>query len=185
MYHLSTYLKSIIAKVFITLLFCLLLTGGKPVHSQDFMHSLGISGLYSLDQVTRGGVTYSPRFNFITFSDHATISLGSHMTAWIDFWNPPGHTVHLPFLIEGNFGHAATREGEFPFGAFIGGGMGYNNMYGGELNDAIGPMATLGIRKGFDSSSWTTRFSFLFNMLGDPRSSVFAIGISHNFGDFD
>jgi hypothetical protein len=133
--------------------------------------------------VTRAGLTYSPRYNILEFNEHATVSLVGHFTAWFDFWSNAGHTLHLPFVMEGNFGHAASEGADFPFGAFIGGGMAYNNMYSTEGNQALGPVGTFGIRSNFgSSSSYTTRVSFLLNMVGSATSSVFALGVSYNFG---
>ena len=195
----------------------LLIMTGLQAFSQDrierefFSHSIGFSGFggvtpdyYGGSSYSAGGLTYSPRFNFLLLSPSSSFSFGTHLTLGgsfstssngYDSQSSSTFMADIPLVIEYNFGNAATREAFKRWGFFAGGGYGWHNAkanvlypdgYYSEDIHLAGPVISAGFRFPIANASLGCRFSYLINNHEDnpdvPISGLFGIGLEYNFG---
>lgn len=180
--------------------------------SQSFMHGVGVSIFVTKTKSTEigafGGVTYSPRINFLetetlALSAGVPLSLGTSgnysytsMNGYASETNTLRFMVNAPLIINLNVGAGSTRENESRFGFFIGGGFGYhygdfNVIKTDEYNSAFeesdvfgtyGPAANAGIRiaVGSHQKNIETRLSYMKGVnAGKP--SIYSMAALFNF----
>jgi hypothetical protein len=159
-----------VKKLFALLLLgCLYYTGAQ---AQSFMHSAGATiAVMSADYetpyysekfiVTKSGLTYFPRFNFIE-GENSSVSVGVPLTAGLSIarntldeetgvsWN-----LDFPVVLDFNIGAKSTPDNAGTFGGYVGGGFGYSLTsikFGSESTNAntYGPLFRGGVRFGFN-----------------------------------
>ena len=196
-------------KISLSVLLCFSLLSG---FSQSFLHGVGLSIFVSKvetsDIAAFGGVTYSPRVNFLeteTLSLSAGIPLsvglsGSYSYNSMNGYSSESNTLRFmfnaPLIVNLNVRAGSTKENESRFGFFVGGGFGYH--YGdfnvlesdqyGYLYDSdktlatYGPAANIGFRiaVGSHQKNIETRLS---NMKGinDTKASIYGMAALFNF----
>lgn len=110
--------------------------------SQTFMHGVGVSVFVTKVKETQigafGGVTYSPRINFLeteslALSAGVPLSIGMSGAYSYNSMNGYGYEsntlrfmFNAPMIINLNVGAGSTKENESRFGFFVGGGFGYH-----------------------------------------------------------
>lgn len=187
---------------------CLLSTAS---FSQSFMHGVGVSifvsKVESSDIAAYAGFTYSPRINFLeteSFSVSVGIPLSVATSGSYSYNSRTGYTsessmrflLNAPLIVNLNMGAGSTRETESRFGAFIGGGFGYNygnfnvtetDEYGNTYEDealfgTYGPAANAGFRiaVGSNQKNIETRFSYMKGIT-HSKPSMFGLAALFNF----
>jgi len=121
----------------------------------------------------------------LSFSASVPASLGLSLGTYGSFF-----AMDIPLTMEVNIGNQATEDTDFPIGAFIGGGYGFNAILasGGVLR-SYGPLTHVGIRatSPFTGRSVGVRVSYLYGIGGidangiDYNSDVFGIGAFYSF----
>ena len=191
---------------FLALLVCSIGTG----FAQSFMHGVGAGILFgkteNADLSLYGGVTYSPRFNFIE-TESMSVSVGVPLTLGFsgsysysnyngDVYEESdfGFMINAPLMINLNGGAGSTKENESRFGYFFGGGFGYH--YGkynlSEIIDpyeetspaggTVGPAANAGFRiaVGSHMKNIEGRFSYMKGIT-NAKPHVFGMAVLFNF----
>ena len=181
--------------------------------SQSFMHGVGLNlfvatapgGKAAVD----GGITYSPRFNFIE-QDNMSVSIGIPFTVGVsgsysaDYNSQYGSSssntlsvmLNAPLIINLNMGAGSTKTTESRFGYFIGGGFGYHygtynvsdilnqgyEDYTVEKLNTFGPVGNAGLRfaVGHGTHNVEVRFQYMKG-LGDSKANIFSGGAAFNF----
>ena len=179
--------------------------------SQSFMHGVGLGFLFGQtkesDLSFYGGVTYSPRFNFIE-TESMSVSVGiplsvgisgsynySNYNGYVEEENTLGFMLNAPIMINLNGGAGSTKENESRFGYFFGGGFGYHY---GKYNlsevlsyddppkkvepSTIGPAANAGFRiaVGSHMKNIEGRFSFMKGIT-NAKPNVYGMAVLFNF----
>ena len=179
--------------------------------SQSFMHGAGVSFLFGktseADLSFYGGLTYSPRFNFLE-TESISVSVGLPLSVGISGSynytisngesyeeNTLGFMVNAPIMLSLNGGAGSTKENESRFGYFFGGGFGYH--YGKyNLSEAlsfddpprkvepstIGPAANAGFRiaVGSHMKNIEGRFSYMKGIT-NAKPHIFGMAVLFNF----
>jgi hypothetical protein len=179
--------------------------------SQSFLHGVGVSinavKIKHADVSAFGGVTYSPRINFLeteslALSAGIPISVGlsgnyyyNSMDGYASEENALRFMFNAPLIINLNVGAGSTKENESRFGFFIGGGFGYhygdfNVIKTDEYNEyqeqatlsTYGPAANAGIRiaVGSHQKNIETRLSYMKG-INDRKPSIFGMAALFNF----
>lgn len=134
--------------------------------------------------------TYWGRVNFLELNENVSVSasvplsLGMSLGTYGSFF-----CIDAPLTIEANLGNQATDDTDFPIGAFIGGGFGFNAILAGGFLRSYGPLSHVGIRatSPFTGRSVTVRISYLYGVGGvdangiDYNPNVYGIGAFYNF----
>jgi hypothetical protein len=196
-------------KLFISAILSICITTG---FAQSFMHGVGISIFVTKIKTTEigafGGVTYSPRINFLeteslALSAGIPLSVGlsgaysyNSMNGYSSESNTLRFMFNAPLIINLNVGAGSTKENESRFGFFAGGGFGYHyghfnviksDEYGSiyvddATLDTYGPAANVGFRiaVGSHQKNIETRFNYMRGM-NDEKPSIFGMAALFNF----
>jgi hypothetical protein len=180
--------------------------------SQSFMHGVGVSiyvtKINATDIGAFGGVTYSPRINFVeteSLSLSAGIPLSVGMSGTYSYNSMNGYTseynslrfmMNAPVIINLNLGAGSTKDNESRFGFFVGGGYGYHygdfNVFKIDENGYLyqdnatlgvhGPAANVGIRiaVGSHKKNIETRLSYMKGIT-EGKPSIFGMAALFNF----
>lgn len=180
--------------------------------SQTFMHGVGVSVFVTKVKETQigafGGVTYSPRINFLeteslALSAGVPLSIGMSGAYSYNSMNGYGYEsntlrfmFNAPMIINLNVGAGSTKENESRFGFFVGGGFGYhygdfnvietdeygNWQEGDEVMSVYGPAANAGFRiaVGSHQKNIEARFSYMKGM-NESKPSIFGMAALFNF----
>ena len=191
---------------FFTCLFFTALSG----FSQSFMHGAGINVFVANaaggQTAVNGGISYSPRFNFIEDKD-MSVSVGIPFTVGVSgsysanynsqYGSSSSNTLSVmlnaPVIINLNMGAGATKEAESRFGYFVGAGFGYH--YGtynlsdilgssetGTKFSTVGPVGNAGIRFGVGSGSHNIEIRLQYMKgINDVKPNIFSAGAAFNF----
>jgi hypothetical protein len=144
----------------------------------SFSHSAGLS-LYYATTVASPAFLYSPRLNVAKLGEDKTLSVGTHLGAWIAINSRTGGGValDLPLVVEYN-------DADAEIGGFVGAGYGINLMgasgYGG--NNSAGPLVNAGFRAVLFGQPITIRASYLLNTKPDTGNDVIGLGLAYNLG---
>lgn len=181
-------------------------------YSQSFMHGVGVSIFVTkvpqTDVGAFGGVTYSPRINFVeteslSLSAGIPLSIGmsgnyyyTDMNGYSSDYNSLRFMMNAPMIINLNLGAGSTKENEDRFGFFVGGGYGYHfgdfnviksDEYGYTYQDNTtigvhGPAANIGIRiaVGSHRKNIETRLSYMKG-INEAKPSIFGMAALFNF----
>lgn len=167
---------------------CLLFGAAASSNAQiSFSHSAG-AGLYGGGDAGSPAIVYSPRLNILAFGDNATVSVGTHVGAWLAFNSREGASslaFDLPLVAELNLGNKSTKDNDSGFGGFVGAGYGISRLasdgeFGLAENKASGVVVNGGIRANVLGRSLGVRVSYLINFK-DNASNVIGAGIAYNF----
>lgn len=121
-----------------TILLCtaILLPAAVIAQSTLFSHSIG-GGIFTARKYLGAAVIYTPRFNFLQFSQHSAISLETSIAAGMNIGdnynsNTGGNSTSIfmfnaPVLLSWNYGNAATCKARDKAGFFAGLGWGFHN----------------------------------------------------------
>ncbi|MEO6316395.1 MAG: hypothetical protein ABIU63_05205 [Chitinophagaceae bacterium] len=183
---------------------------GATGFSQSFMHGAGLNIFVATaaggKAAVNGGITYSPRFNFIE-QDNMSVSVGIPFTIGVSgsyssnynsqYGSNSSNTISVifnaPLLINLNMGAGATKETESRFGYFVGAGFGYHHgSY--NLSDIVydepvatkfsttGPVGNAGMRfaVGRGAHNVEVRFQYMKG-LNDVKPNIFSVGAAFNF----
>ncbi|MBO9730219.1 MAG: hypothetical protein J7623_16385 [Chitinophaga sp.] len=183
---------------------------GFSSYSQSFMHGAGVvlfvDHAKNTDANGIGGLTYSPRFNFVE-QDEMSVSVGiplsiglsgsysAHYGDYESESNSLNFMFNAPLIVNLNMGCGATKESERRFGYFVGAGFGYhygsrNYQVLGDGNDranekfsTVGPVANAGVRFGVGSKARhniEVKLSYMKGLnAGNP--DIFSVGALFNF----
>jgi hypothetical protein len=178
--------------------------------SQSFMHGAGLNIFVATapggKASVNGGVSYSPRFNFIE-QDDLSVSVGIPFTVGVSgsysasynssYGSSSSNTLSVmfnaPLLINLNMGAGSTKETKSRFGYFVGAGFGYH--YGSyNLSDALdyedvatkfstmGPVGNAGVRFGVGSGSHNIEVRLQYMKgINDVKPNIFSAGAAFNF----
>ena len=194
------------------LVFAVCLLTASTGFSQSFMHGAGLNIFVATapggKAAVNGGVTYSPRFNFIE-QENMSVSVGIPFTVGVSgsysasynsqYGSSSSNTLSVmfnaPLIINLNMGAGATKEPDSRFGYFVGGGFGYH--YGAfNLSDAfdydddysvhktstIGPVGNAGVRFGVGRGSHNIEVRFQYMKgINDVKPNIFSGGAAFNF----
>jgi hypothetical protein len=171
--------------------------------SQSFMHGAGFSIFVSSasggETTPTGGITYSPRFNFIE-NDEMSVSVGVPITAGFSgSYNSRGYgesnslsaMLNIPVMVNLNMGCGSTHESESRFGYFVGAGFGYHygtlnySDYYEDYSTSIhsyGPAGNAGIRIGVGNSGKNIEVKFSYMKgIDDSKANIFGGTALFNF----
>jgi hypothetical protein len=183
---------------------------GSSVFSQSFMHGAGLSIFVATasggSAAVNGGLTYSPRFNFIEQED-LSVSVGIPFTIGVsgsysssynsNYGSSTSNTlsvmVDAPLLVNLNMGCGSSKENSSRFGYFVGAGFGYH--YGtynlsDVLNDedvttkfsAYGPAADAGVRFGIGRGTHNIEVRLQYMKgINDTKANIFGVSSLFNF----
>ncbi|HTL08000.1 MAG TPA: outer membrane beta-barrel protein [Chitinophagaceae bacterium] len=178
--------------------------------AQSFMHGAGLNVFVATaaggKAAVNGGVTYSPRFNFIEQPD-MSVSIGIPFTVGVSgsysasyssqYGSSSSNTLSVmfnaPLLVNLNMGAGASKESESRFGYFVGAGFGYH--YGTyNLSDIInyeetsskfstmGPVGNAGVRFAVGSGTHNIEVRFQFMKgINDVKPNIYSAGAAFNF----
>ena len=183
------------------------------VFSQSFMNGVGITVLGSStggNFAYGGGLTYSPRVNFIE-TEKLSVSAGIPLSVAIsvststtydplygyDYDNVAvGVVINAPLIVSLNMGRGSTKDNTQKLGYFVGAGFGYHhgdflvdetdalgyNYVGSRSLNTFGPAGNAGVRFGVGRKhrNIELRFSYMKG-LNDTRPNVFAVAGLFNF----
>ena len=179
---------------------------GVSGHAQ-FYGEWGVSIFYGLSHLPNGtatemkkpsllgyGLFAYPRINIFQF-ENQSLSLGAPSTIGINASSNGGGSevglaVDLPLMVSVNFGAGSSKNNEFSFGGFIGGGFGYtytNQKYtysglGWSASEyfkgrSYGPVLEAGLRMKISKQLWFIRFSGKLGLEAEKfRTFGFALG---------
>lgn len=174
--------------------------------AQSRLFSQAIGGaLFSGNNYLAAGLVYSPRLNFLRFSDHSVLSLGTHIglgTTINDNYNSNtgGNSTsifmaNIPLLLTWNFGNAATNLSSMKWGFFTGAGYGFHNAARGVdfIDDEevstnqvhiSGVVLSAGLRLPVKNNSFGVRVAYMFNnnQYNPDIPGMTTIGIDYNIG---
>jgi hypothetical protein len=172
-------------KIYLTVLFLVLCSSANLVHAQaSFSHSFGASQYFS-DNMGAWGFTYSPRVNVVELHDEATISVGTHLGAGIQYsrYGNSFWVLDLPLAVELNLGHASSPLSDANFGAFLGGGYNFMQIRDLHYDPAFspapvhGPMVNGGIRAFVFDIPFTLRAAYTLNVSKGKEQAPHAIAV--------
>ena len=172
--------------------------------SRLFSHAVG-GGLFMSSNYLGGGLIYSPRLNFLRFSDHSTLSIGANIglgTTINDNYNSNtgGNSTsifmaNVPFLLSWNFGNAATNKAYMKWGLFAGAGYGFQNAARSveyiDDDEATtnqvhisGLVLSAGLRFPVNNHSLGVRLAYMFNnnRYNPDIAGMTTIAIDYNIG---
>ncbi|MGO4290094.1 hypothetical protein [Chitinophaga sp. RAB17] len=172
--------------------------------SRLFSHAIG-GGLFAGNSYLGAGIVYSPRLNFLRFSDQSVLSLGTHIglgTTVNDNYNSNtgGNSTsifmtNIPVLLTWNFGNAATNYAYTKWGFFAGAGYGFQNAARGvEFIDdeevstnqihISGVVLSAGLRLPVKNNSFGLRVAYMLNnnKYNPDIPGITTIGIDYNIG---
>ncbi|WP_212003639.1 hypothetical protein [Chitinophaga sp. HK235] len=183
---------------------------GFSSYSQSFVHGAGVVAFIQTaansDAFAVGGLTYSPRFNFME-QDNMSLSLGVPLSIGLggsynsSYGSYSGESNNLsfifnaPLVFNANFGRGSSRDADGRFGFFVGAGYGfhyssrnqnyYNNVSGdysaSAKSSTNGPMGNAGFRIGVGRvHNIEVKLSYMKG-LSDDKPNVFSIGTLFNF----
>ena len=193
--------------LFVTLL---ALLAASASFAQSFMHGAGLNIFVATapggKASVNGGVTYSPRFNFIEQGD-MSVSVGIPFTVGFSgsysssynsqYGSSSSNTLSVmfnaPLLVNLNMGAGASKESESRFGYFVGAGFGYH--YGTyNISDILnyeetstkfstmGPVGNAGVRFGVGSGSHSIEVRLQYMKgLNDVKPNIYSAGAAFNF----
>lgn len=170
--------------------------------SRQFSQAIG-GGLFAGSNYLAAGLVYSPRWNFLRFSDHSALSLGTHIglgTTINDNYNSNtgGNSTsifmaNVPVLLTWNFGNAATNQAHMKWGFFTGAGYGFQNAARGVdfIDDEevstnqihiSGIVLSAGLRLPVKNHSLGLRVAYMFNnnQYNPDIPGITTIGIDYN-----
>jgi hypothetical protein len=170
--------------------------------SRLFSHAVG-GGLFAGNSYLGGGLVYSPRLNFLRFSDYSVLSLGAHIgvgTTINDNYNSNtgGNSTsifmaNIPLLLTWNYGNGATSYAYTKWGFFVGAGYGCQNAARGvEFIDdeevgsnqihVSGVVLSTGLRFPVKQHSFGLRVAYMFNsnQYNPDITGISTIGIDYN-----
>lgn len=179
--------------------------------SQSFMHGVGtiifVDKAADSDAGVIGGLTYSPRFNFLE-KDNLSVSIGVPLSVGVsgsysaNYGSYSGESNSLSFMFDAplminlNLGCGSTKESDRRFGFFIGAGYGYHygtssesftDFNGYEYSDNVqssttGPAGNLGVRFGVGRSTHNIEVKLAYMKgLNDTKPNIFSLGGLFNF----
>lgn len=187
-----------------------MMVAGFTGFSQSFMHGAGlnifVANASGGQTAVNGGITYSPRFNFIE-QDGMSVSVGIPLTVGVSgsysanynsqYGSSSSNTLSVmlnaPMIINLNMGAGATKETEERFGYFVGAGFGYH--YGtynvsdiingdavGTKFSTVGPVGNAGVRfaVGRGSHNVEVRLQYMKG-INDVKPNIFSAGAAFNF----
>lgn len=151
----------------------------------SFSHAAGMSFFVGGEAATPAFM-YAPRLNVVEFGDEATLSVGTHLSAWIvlSSRNPSSnaYALDIPLVAELNFGHGAHPDADSDFGGFVGLGYGISFLGGNNNeNSASGPVANIGARMYIADKPVGLRLSFLYNT-EEEGENVFGLSLFYTLG---
>ncbi|NIG55360.1 hypothetical protein [Chitinophaga sp. Cy-1792] len=183
---------------------------GYTSYGQSFMHGAGavvfVAKPTGGDASAVGGLTYSPRFNFVE-KDNMSVSVGVPLSLGLggsyssDRGSYSGESNNLKFMFNVpvmfnlNIGCGATPDVESRFGFFVGAGYGYhyqsiNENYSDSFENSYsysgkssttGPVGNAGIRFGVgEDHNIEVKFSYMKGITND-KPSIMGIGALFNF----
>ncbi|WP_295119936.1 hypothetical protein [uncultured Chitinophaga sp.] len=165
-----------------------------------FAHALGVSAFFGRS-TTALGFTYSPRLNFLVFTNESSFSAGTHATFLGGTINSSSddlndatssedfssYCVDIPVVIEYNFGASAIAGGNtHKMGFFMGAGYGFHNSGSKNGRDlhTNGPVVSAGLRfsAGMGEASFELRGQYMFDKLSfNGEYSITGVGLSYHF----
>lgn len=185
---------------------------GFSSYSQSFMHGAGVAVFVdkpkNADAGAMGGLTYSPRFNFLE-QDEMSVSVGVPLSVGLsgsysaNYGSYEGESnslsfmLDVPLIVNLNLGCGSTQESERGFGFFVGAGFGYHygvrneslkDSYGYEYNgktksSTTGPVGNAGVRFGVGREhqhNIEVRLAYMKG-LSEEKSNIFSVGCLFNF----
>jgi hypothetical protein len=202
--------SSIMKKCLFVLGLCVFSAGA--AFSQSFMHGAGLNVFVATapdgKASVNGGVSYSPRFNFIE-QENMSVSVGIPFTVGVSgsysasynsqYGSESSNTLSVmfnaPLIVNLNMGAGSTKTTESRFGYFVGAGFGYH--YGTfNLSDALnldedyavhkistmGPVGNAGVRfaVGHGSHNIEVRLQYMRG-INDVKPNIFSAGAAFNF----
>ncbi|PSL49906.1 hypothetical protein CLV51_1011246 [Chitinophaga niastensis] len=181
--------------------------------SQSFMHGAGVvifvDKAANTDANIIGGLTYSPRFNFME-QENLSLSIGVPLSVglsgsynsrsdngYYSEQNTLKFMFDAPLILNLNFGCGSSKANESRFGFFVGGGFGYHY---GTMNETLkdgsgydytiattgstsGPVGNLGVRIGVGKNARRNieiKTSYMKGM-NNNKPSIFSLGTLFNF----
>ncbi|MEO5684313.1 MAG: hypothetical protein ABIQ88_16850 [Chitinophagaceae bacterium] len=178
--------------------------------SQSFMHGAGlnifVANASGGQKSVNGGISYSPRFNFIELED-MSVSVGIPFTVGVSgsysanynsqYGSSSSNTLsfmfNAPLIINLNMGAGSSKEAESRFGYFVGAGFGYHHgsynisdiIEGSEAAtkfSTTGPVGNAGVRfaVGRGSHNVEVRLQYMKG-LNDVKPNIFSLGAAFNF----
>lgn len=122
----------------------------------SFSHDVGVGIYVAENGANSPAIVYSPRLNVLEIQDHMTISVGTHLGAWLAFNSREGgdgsFAFDLPIMASINFGQYAQPEAEdLNIGGFVGVGYGISRLgsestFTTDYNEANGLVFDGGLR---------------------------------------
>jgi len=178
--------------------------------SQSFMHGAGLNVFVATapggKASVNGGVSYSPRFNFIEQED-MSVSVGIPFTVGVSgsysanynsqYGSSSSNTLSVmlnaPLMVNLNMGAGSTKETESRFGYFVGAGFGYH--YGtyniSDILDyeetsskfsTVGPVGNAGVRFGVGRGSHNIEVRLQYMKgINDVKPNIYSVGAAFNF----
>lgn len=182
---------------------------GFSCYAQSFMHGAGVvvfvDKAEGSDAGVIGGLTYSPRFNFVE-RDEMSVSVGiplsvglsgSYSTHYGDYEresNTLNFMFNAPLIVNLNLGCGATKHSHRRFGFFAGGGFAYH--YGSRSEGIVfyddykskkqssttGPTGNAGVRFGVGRGHHNIEVKLAYMKgLNDDKPNIFSAGTLFNF----
>lgn len=197
----------IMKKCFLALSVIMLSAGA--AFSQSFMHGAGLNVFVATaaggKASVNGGVSYSPRFNFIEQED-MSVSVGIPFTVGVSgsynsrydsqYGGSSSNTLSVmlnaPLLVNLNMGAGSTKEAESRFGYFVGAGFGYHygtfnisdilNDEGTTKTSTMGPVGNAGVRFGVGNGSHSVEVRLQYMKgINDVKPNIYSAGAAFNF----
>jgi hypothetical protein len=152
-----------------------------------FKSTAGAASFLFWDQThtqTAWGVFYSPQYNLYNSFSDLTLSVSAQPGAGMSL-SGKGESneiiFDLPFMLEINLGHLASRDFYAPMGFFAGGGYDFHKTGDGEIHQAF--VATTGLRWWMFKKSFTARYILYFSGDKDGYMSH-SISLGLNLGKY-
>ena len=156
----------------------------------SFSHDVGAGIYVAKNGANSPAIVYSPRLNLVEIQDNITISVGTHLGAWLDFNSregASGFAFDLPIMASINFGQYAQPEAEDPaVGGFVGVGYGISRLgsegaFSSDYNEANGLVFDGGIRLVVRDIPLGLRGSYMLNSkssdIGEDFGNVYSVGL--------
>lgn len=182
------------------IIFVLALISNFSFSQESFSHAIGPAGFLGTRNATLHsvGLIYAPRLNLFEVGKSSTFSIGTYLGVGYNvdykFVDDNQITVHIPVIIEYNFGLASNRNSyQNKNGGFLGIGYSFEQagMYvntGNRSKDFLvkkainGPIANIGYRFKIASEPFSIRASYLYGT-GDFNYGYLAtLSILYNMG---
>ena len=126
-----------------------------------------------------------PRYNFVAPKDWFSISAGSPVQLGFDLLTSNvgtfvSFTSDIPAVVDINLGSQATKDGEYYFGGFIGGGINYNLSYflyntQKIVSHSFGPIIHAGLRWLYRERPVGFRISYLKGVINNAEKDDWII----------